>query len=80
MNPIADCQAACPKGNGTEADNAAYQTCYTDCIELGEIDTTTTETEAETTTTETDSEQTTDSDATTAESKLRMRREHETRC
>lgn len=33
VNPIADCQAKCYKGNGTDADNLAYKGCYQGCIE-----------------------------------------------
>lgn len=71
VNPIADCQAACPKGNGTAEDNAAYQSCYSDCIDLAPEDAISTTTDdSETTTTQTqtaDSEETTDADATTSE-------------
>jgi len=31
-NNTNNCVAACPKGNGTAADNAAYATCLEDCI------------------------------------------------
>jgi hypothetical protein len=31
VNPIADCQAACPKGNGDAAANDSYQSCYQGC-------------------------------------------------
>ena len=32
VNPIADCQAGCVKGNGTAADDLAYKNCYQGCI------------------------------------------------
>jgi len=32
VNPIANCQTLCPKGNGTEADNLAYTQCVSACI------------------------------------------------
>ncbi|KAK3957099.1 hypothetical protein QBC32DRAFT_2094 [Pseudoneurospora amorphoporcata] len=32
VNDTNDCVTACPKGNGTESDNAKYQSCVEDCI------------------------------------------------
>jgi len=32
VNPIADCLAACPHGNGTAAENNAYEQCIEGCI------------------------------------------------
>ncbi|KAK3356192.1 hypothetical protein B0H65DRAFT_565502 [Neurospora tetraspora] len=32
VNETNDCVAACPKGNGTESDNAKYSDCVQDCI------------------------------------------------
>ncbi|KAJ4388395.1 hypothetical protein N0V85_007595, partial [Neurospora sp. IMI 360204] len=32
VNDTNDCVAACPKGNGTESDNAKYSDCVQDCI------------------------------------------------
>jgi hypothetical protein len=31
VNPIADCQAACPKGDGGAAANDAYKSCISNC-------------------------------------------------
>ncbi|KAK1782118.1 hypothetical protein QBC45DRAFT_430359 [Copromyces sp. CBS 386.78] len=32
VNDTNDCVTACPKGTGTESDNAKYQSCVEDCI------------------------------------------------
>jgi len=32
VNPIADCQATCVHGNGTDAENLAYDNCMSGCI------------------------------------------------
>lgn len=32
VNPIANCQSLCPKGNGTAIDNKNYEECYQACI------------------------------------------------
>jgi squalene cyclase len=37
VNPIADCQASCPKGNGTAEDNQNYNDCVTDCIATAQV-------------------------------------------